>query len=559
MNRAQGSGDGRQDEVLRDMRGGDTVAPAAVPEAAAEPPPASDGDAPGDRAPLPVRHPDEQRPNPGWSLSARNAAATASDDVPPEEERREQQAQLEKVAAQPLTDFDPQPVPAAEPEPTPQPVAATQPEPAPHAVPATQPEPTKQPVPAAQPAVPEPTPQPVPATQPVPTKQPVPATQPEPTPQPVPATQPEPTPHAVAVPVPVPVPAPAPAAQSAPPMPLTPPAAPAPSAAPVPPAPPPPAPRPRPAAPALVQPTPESVPTLDPRLALALGKPAHGDSVTRRTAQSLRRLTSSAAQDVAEETRVGRELQQPVTSGRVIAVTSIRGGVGKTTTAALLARAFNHYRHDPVLALEADAALGTLPVRLGAESVRWSVGDLAQILKPSMQLTDVIGYLVPVSGGGWLLPASQGRVGAPLDIRTYRKATLALRRYFGVTVVDCETLPGEVARTAMDTAHARVVVAPLTAEGVGGTRVVLDWLAQLPHSALASTVVALISATPDPNLDLKTATAHLRETGVSVVHLPYDRHLAAGGPIRTELLGSATRHAATRLAAEALQRAVRAR
>ncbi|MDC2959856.1 hypothetical protein PO587_36070 [Streptomyces gilvifuscus] len=514
MNRAQDSGDGRRDEVGRDMQGGgDTVAPAAVQETAAEPRPASDGDAPGDRAPLPVRHPDEQRPNPGWSLSARIAAAAASDDVPTErpqgrsaeQELAEGAGQLEKVVvSQPLTDFDPQPVPAA------------QPEPAPDAVPAAQSEPSPQPVPTAQP---EPAPQPVPAAQPGPI--------PHPEPEPVPQPQHAPVP----VPVPDPVPAPAPA----------------------------PAPRPRPSTPALVHPTPESVPTLDPRLALALGKPAHGDSVSRRTAQSIRRLTSSAAQDVAEETRVGRELQQPVTSGRVIAVTSIRGGVGKTTTAALLARAFNHYRHDPVLALEADAALGTLPVRLGAESVRWSVGDLAQILKPSMQLTDVIGYLVPVSGGGWLLPASQGRVGAPLDIRTYRKATLALRRYFGVTVVDCETLPGEVARTAMDTAHARVVVAPLTAEGVGGTRVVLDWLARLPHSALASTVVALISATPDPNLDLKTATAHLRETGVSVVHLPYDRHLAAGGPIRTELLGSATRRAATRLAAEALQRAVRAR
>ncbi|MFE0518688.1 hypothetical protein [Streptomyces sp. NPDC058954] len=508
MNRAQDSGDGRRDEVGRDMQGGgDTVAPAAVQETAAEPRPASDGDAPGDRAPLPVRHPDEQRPNPGWSLSARIAAAAASDDVPTErpqgrsaeQELAEGAGQLEKVVvSQPLTDFDPQPVPAAQPEPAPDAVPAAQSEPSPHR-------------------------------------------EPEPVPQPQ---------HA---PVPVPEPVPAPAAQPAPP--------PIPAAPPTPPTPPAPAPAPRPRAstPALVHPTPESVPTLDPRLALALGKPAHGDSVSRRTAQSIRRLTSSAAQDVAEETRVGRELQQPVTSGRVIAVTSIRGGVGKTTTAALLARAFNHYRHDPVLALEADAALGTLPVRLGAESVRWSVGDLAQILKPSMQLTDVIGYLVPVSGGGWLLPASQGRVGAPLDIRTYRKATLALRRYFGVTVVDCETLPGEVARTAMDTAHARVVVAPLTAEGVGGTRVVLDWLARLPHSALASTVVALISATPDPNLDLKTATAHLRETGVSVVHLPYDRHLAAGGPIRTELLGSATRRAATRLAAEALQRAVRAR
>ncbi|MFD4644981.1 hypothetical protein [Streptomyces sp. NPDC058441] len=305
--------------------------------------------------------------------------------------------------------------------------------------------------------------------------------------------------------------------------------------------------------------TPESVPTVDPRLAGALGRAQHGDTVARRTGRSLRRLASSAAQEVSEETRLARELQQPVANGRVVAVTSIRGGVGKTTVSALLARTLNHYRHDPVLALEADAALGTLPVRLGAESVRWSCPDLAQILKPSMQLTDVTGYLVPVTDGGWLLPASQGRVGAPLDVRTYRTLSLALRRYFAVTVVDCETLPGEVARTAMDTAHARVVVAPMTVEGVGGTRVVLDWLAQLPKAALAATVVALTSSAPDMTLDLKAATAHLRETGVAVVHLPYDRHLAAGGPIRTELLSEATRRAATGLAAEAVQRAAATR
>ncbi|MFG2854974.1 hypothetical protein ACGFZ9_30570 [Streptomyces mirabilis] len=305
--------------------------------------------------------------------------------------------------------------------------------------------------------------------------------------------------------------------------------------------------------------TPESVPTVDPRLAHALGRPQHGDSVTRRTGRTLRKLATSATQDVAEETRLARELQQPVTTGRVIAVTSIRGGVGKSTVSALLGRTFNHYRHDPVLTLEADAALGTLPVRMGAESVRWSCADLARILTPAMQLTDVTGYLVPVVDGGWLLPASQGRVGAPMDVRTYRTVTLALRRYFAVTVVDCETLPGEVARTAMDTAHARVVVAPMTAEGVNGTRQVLDWLAQLPHSALAGTVVALSASSPDTTLDEKTATAHLRETGVSVVPLPYDRHLAQGGPIHTAMLGRATRDAAVRLAAEAMQRAVRVR
>ncbi|MEU8955566.1 hypothetical protein AB0C93_14805 [Streptomyces sp. NPDC048518] len=311
--------------------------------------------------------------------------------------------------------------------------------------------------------------------------------------------------------------------------------------------------------PRIPMPAPEPAPTVDPRLALALGGPQHGDSVVRRTGRSLRKLTASAGREVAELTRLAHEVQQPVTTGRVVAVTSIRGGVGKSTVSALLARTFTHYRHDPVLALEADGALGTLPVRLGAESVRWACADLARILSPAMQLTDVTGYLVPVADGGWLLPASQGRVGAPLDVPTYRTVTLALRRYFAVSVVDCETLPGEVARTAMDTAHARVVVAPMTAEGVNGTRVVLDWLAQLPHSALATTVVALTANSPDMTLDLKTAAAHLRETGASVVPLPYDRHLAQGGPIHTVMLGQTSTDAAVELAAEAMRRAVRVR
>ncbi|MFC7303506.1 hypothetical protein ACFQVC_04655 [Streptomyces monticola] len=303
--------------------------------------------------------------------------------------------------------------------------------------------------------------------------------------------------------------------------------------------------------------SPESEPTLDPRLSAAVGRPVRGDSVVERAGRSLRKLTASTAREVEEVTRLGREVQQPVTTGRVIAVTSIRGGVGKTTVSSLMARTFNHYRQDPVLALEMDAALGTLPVRLGADTVRWTVSDLAQILKPSMLLTDVTGYLVPVAEGGWLLPASQGRIGAQVDVEMYRTVTLALRRYFGVTVVDCECLPGEVARTAMATAHARVIVAPVTAEGVNGTRKVLDWLAGLPRGALATTVVALTASSPDTKLDLKTATTHLREAGVAVVPIAYDRHLGAGGVIENALLGEATRRSAARLAAEALQFAVR--
>ncbi|MDT3396192.1 type VII secretion protein [Streptomyces sp. B1866] len=305
-------------------------------------------------------------------------------------------------------------------------------------------------------------------------------------------------------------------------------------------------------------PAPTPAPALDPAVAALRGAPRPGESLARRAGRALRRLVSAVpSREVEEATRIARTVQQPVAGGRQIAVTSIRGGAGKTTVAALLNLTFAHYRPDPVLVLEADPALGTLPVRLGAESVRWTCSDLARVVSPAMQFAEVTGYLVQLREGGWLLPGSQGRIGAPLDIPAYRTVTTALGRYFGVTVVDCETLPGELARTALDTVHARVLVAPATLEGVATTRTVLDWMAAVPRPMLPGTVVALTAATPHVAIDLDAAARHLAGVGVSVLTLPYDRHLAAGGPIRTALLGERTRAASGRLAAAVLDRAVR--
>ncbi|MBO0657018.1 hypothetical protein J1792_31060 [Streptomyces triculaminicus] len=335
-------------------------------------------------------------------------------------------------------------------------------------------------------------------------------------------------------------PAPAPAAAPATPAPA-PPTAPAPA--------PPSAPRPLPSPLTMEIPLPEE---------LVKGKPLSGDSATRRTGRSLRRLVgSSATRDVAEATRLAQALQQPLTTGRQIAVTSIRGGAGKTTVAALLGRTYAHYRQDPVLILEADAALGTLPARLGAAKVKWTVADLAQIVDPSMRLTDVIGYLVQLPDGGWLLPGSQGRVGSRLELADYRAVMVALRRYFGITVVDGETLPSELSRTALWAAQARVLVAPATVEGVVSTRAVLEWIASLGRPAmLEGTVVVVAASSPHMTLDVNAAGEHLGLEGVKVLMLPYDRHLAAGGPVRDELLGQATREAVTELAAEVLGRAM---
>ncbi|UQA98197.1 hypothetical protein [Streptomyces halobius] len=302
--------------------------------------------------------------------------------------------------------------------------------------------------------------------------------------------------------------------------------------------------------------TPVSVPLLPPELAEG-PKPRRGDPLTRRAGRALRRVfASSPAAETAAVTHAAHAIQQPVTTGRQIAVSSIRGGAGKSTVAALLALTYAHYRPDPVLAIEADPALGTLPHRLGAREVRWSGSDLAQIVDPSMLITDLTGYLLPFAGGGWLLPGSQGAIGTRLDIDTYRVVMTSLRRHFAATVVDCETLPAEVARTALVTTQARVLVTPATPEGVAATRSVLDWVGGLHPGLLPTTVVVLTHSSPDSGVDVRKAAEHLGAGGAAVLPLPYDRHLAAGGAIRTELLGERTREAAARIAAEVMDRAV---
>ncbi|MFE6663852.1 MinD/ParA family protein [Streptomyces sp. NPDC057697] len=296
---------------------------------------------------------------------------------------------------------------------------------------------------------------------------------------------------------------------------------------------------------------PESRPVVDRTLAAVGRKARRGEPFTTRAARALRvSVSSSAAREVARTTATAEMLQQPVTTGRQIAVTSIRGGAGKSTVAALLGTTYAHYRQDPVLFVEADPALGSLPLRLGAESLRWTTGDLAGIIEPQMSLLDITGYLVQLPGNAWLLPGSQGQIGAMLDSRAYERVMVSLRRYFGVTVVDCETLPAEVARVALSAAQARVLAAPATLEGITSTYAVLTWMQSLPRQVIAGTVVVLSELVPHPGLDLDEAAEKLKATGASVQVLPYDRHLAAGGEIRTDLLAHATREAATRLAAD---------
>lgn len=281
---------------------------------------------------------------------------------------------------------------------------------------------------------------------------------------------------------------------------------------------------------------------------LAVGAP-HGDAPVRRGARAVLRALSSTkhARDLEE---VLAEVQVPVTTGRRIAVTSVRGGAGKTAVSALLGSVFAMRRAEPVLTVDATPEWGSLAWRLGVTSPMTLPGLAPALQTASGQnLTSVDRLLPRTSCGLRVVPG-----GSSANAQLARDVTRALSRLFAVAVLDCTTdMNAHVNRAVLADAHAVIVVVPATPDGV---RTTVEALTRISPAELQHVVVALNELDPHGRATLKTRTAealfsHLR---LPVVTLPYDRHVGAGTVIDPARSAEPTVTAISRLAAWSLRR-----
>jgi septum site-determining protein MinD len=287
------------------------------------------------------------------------------------------------------------------------------------------------------------------------------------------------------------------------------------------------------------------------------GRRRAGEPARRRVVRAVRRLFDSASGEVLELAELIATVQQPITTGRRIAVTGVRGGAGKTTVATLLARVFARRRADRVLAVDADPEIGSLSWRLGTPTGH-SVTVLAKLLLAGKVngMADLEPMLGTAGSGLWSVPAPV-RPGAHRDtVTAAREVGRALSRHFGTTLLDCGhgmTLPAPV----LGEAHAIVVAAPATIDGVRSTRAALDRFHGAPGGIDLSRVVVVLSSLNDRSegVDLDRARRALDVLGVPVVHLGFDRHLAGGGVVDVRKLAEPTVVAATRVAALAMKQA----
>lgn len=258
----------------------------------------------------------------------------------------------------------------------------------------------------------------------------------------------------------------------------------------------------------------------------------------------------------------GRELaeltaaaQVPVTTGRRIAVTSVRGGSGKSAVAALLGSLFAARRADPVLAADGDPDHGSLPWRLGLTQ-HPSLAQLApRLLAARGGDLHGLDQLLPRTGAGlWVLPGGvAGQPGLVCDV------TRALSRLFAVCVTDCGNMDSAATERVLAEAHSVVVVSPATPDGVRSTYLSLGRLATSQPNALSHLVVVLNATSPDGRAALRERAALevFGRLGLPVVALPYDRHVAGGAKIVPSQIGEETLAETTRLAAHTLARARR--
>lgn len=262
--------------------------------------------------------------------------------------------------------------------------------------------------------------------------------------------------------------------------------------------------------------------------------------------------------------RAARGVQAPVTTGRRIAVVSLRGGAGKTTVAALLGRTYATLRPEPVAALDLDPGLGALALRLSdPSSATVPVPSMDQMAAGLEGLThtklDAVTALMG-QAPDQLFHTGPRTTGHPVGRARLTSTLATASRFFPVTVVDCPTgLDQADTVQVLTQAHAAIFAVPATATGVDEAAGYLrHWLQDPFLSAIP--VTAVVTATDrGAALDPLTQAAALTRVGVMAGALRYDRHLAGGVGIRLPLTLPENRRATAELASSVLAEANRQR
>jgi MinD-like ATPase involved in chromosome partitioning or flagellar assembly len=245
----------------------------------------------------------------------------------------------------------------------------------------------------------------------------------------------------------------------------------------------------------------------------------------------------------------------PVAGGHHrVAILSLKGGVGKTTTVMGLGSTLASLRGDRVIAVDANPDRGTLSDKLRLETAA-TVRDLLNERDQIRRYADVRAFTTQAASRLEVLASDRDpTVSVAFSDQDYQDVVQVLEHYYSICISDCGTgLLHSAMAAVLRLTDQIVLVSSPSVDGARSASATLDWLQAHGYGDLVRdgvVVVSVVRPRSKSTVDLGRLEQHFATRCRAVVRIPYDPHLEEGAEVDLAQLGRATADAYLALAAE---------
>lgn len=280
-----------------------------------------------------------------------------------------------------------------------------------------------------------------------------------------------------------------------------------------------------------------------------------------RNPSGVSRFKLGGKKEEAERQRKLQLIRTPVLSCYRIAVISLKGGVGKTTTTTALGATLATERQDKILAIDANPDAGTLGRRVRRETGA-TIRDLVQAIPHLHSYMDIRRFTSQAPSGLEIIANDvDPAVSTTFNDEDYRRAIDVLGKQYPIILTDSGTgLLYSAMRGVLDLADQLIIISTPSVDGASSASTTLDWLSAHGYADLVRRSLTVISGVRETGKMIKVddIVQHFQTRCRGVVVVPFDEHLAAGAEVDLDMMRPKTREAYFHLSALVAEDFVRA-
>ncbi|MFJ4824318.1 SCO5717 family growth-regulating ATPase [Streptomyces bacillaris] len=271
-----------------------------------------------------------------------------------------------------------------------------------------------------------------------------------------------------------------------------------------------------------------------------------------RNPSAASRFKLGGKKEEAERLRKLELIRTPVLSCYRIAVISLKGGVGKTTTTTALGSTLATERQDKILAIDANPDAGTLGRRVRRETGA-TIRDLVQAIPYLNSYMDIRRFTSQAPSGLEIIANDvDPAVSTTFNDEDYRRAIDVLGKQYPIILTDSGTgLLYSAMRGVLDLADQLIIISTPSVDGASSASTTLDWLSAHGYAELVQRSITVISGVRETGKMIKVddIVQHFETRCRGVVVVPFDEHLAAGAEVDLDMMRPKTREAYFNLSA----------